>query len=210
MSLDARVAAFVPSAIAAPAADTNDAAKASGHAAGYAAGYAAGTRAAAAAAVTERARLTADHERREAQRDAAVRQTLAALTEAATQWERRSLPVLDDAEGALHQAALMLAEAVLARETVPGPGSARDALARALTLPDEVDATRVRLNPADLEHAQRVLSDGDVVLPEGVALVSDPRLNPGDAVTDYDGGELDARLSSALDRARRALLSEED
>ncbi len=208
MSLDARISAFVPTTISARS-DSAAPGQAPGHAAGYAAGYAAGTRAAAVAGATERARLVADHERREADRDDAMRRAIGALADVVAQWERRTAPVLDDAERALHTTALALAEAMIGHELQPGPVSARSALTRALSLPDSVAPTRVRLSPADLEHAQRVLDAGDIALPVGVALVGDPRLSPGDAMTDYDGGVLDASLSAALDRARLALLDEE-
>ncbi|WP_084125121.1 FliH/SctL family protein [Demequina sp. NBRC 110054] len=208
MSLDTRVSTFVPSAISTRS-DSPAPAQSAGHAAGYAAGYAAGTRAAASAGATERARLVADHERREADRDEAMRRAIGALADVVAQWERRTAPVLDDAERSLHSAALALTEAMIGHELQPGPGSARSALTRALSLPDGVNPTRVRLSPADLEHAQRILDSGAVALPAGVALKADARLSPGDAMTDYDGGVLDARLSAALDRARHALLDEE-
>jgi flagellar assembly protein FliH len=42
-------------------------------------------------------------------------------------------------------------------------------------------------------------------LPVGVALVADPTLAPGDAVSEFPGGYLDARIESAVERARCAL-----
>ena len=66
---------------------------------------------------------------------------------------------------------------------------------------------RVRLHPADCAAIEALGPNS--ALPERVDLVPDPRLERGDAVTEYDDGALDARISTALDRARRALSGEE-
>ncbi|WNM27405.1 FliH/SctL family protein [Demequina capsici] len=213
MSPDARVSAFVPVDLGARRPTDEPATEASGqpvgHAAGYAAGFAAGTRAAAESAATDRARQAAEHDRRELNRDASMRRALGALAEAITQWEQRSAPVLDSAERALHAAAFELAEAILGSEIEPGPRSARTILHRALSVPDDVTPTRVRLHPSDLEHAQRLIDSGDADLPDTVMLMADPHLSPGDAITEYEDGVLDARIGTALERARAALLEEE-
>ncbi len=209
MSPDPRVTSYVPASIAVSKETSADPTTAPGHAAGFAAGFAAGTRAALEAAAADRKRLAAEHDRRETERDDAVRRTLSALADAATQCGNRTAPVLAEAERSLHAAAVELAEAILAHELVPGPGSARTALERARALPDELPASRIRLSPADLEHAQRILDEGSLTLPVGVTLVTDPQLRPGDALTEYEGGMLDARIASALDRARTVLLEEE-
>ncbi len=218
MSPDLRVQPFVPAALGArtvsgdapQTAESEQGRQNVGHAAGYAAGYAAGARAAAEQAEADRARAAADHDERERQRDAAVQQAVAALAEAATQWQWRAAPVLDEAERLVHSTALELAEAILARELQTGPGAARTALARALSLPDQTEPIRIRLCPSDLEHAQRIVDEGEVALPAGVTLAADPRLTPGDAVTEFQDGSLDARIGSALERVRRALLDEEE
>ncbi len=68
---------------------------------------------------------------------------------------------------------------------------------RALASIDRSVPVAVRLSPAD---AARV---ADVDLP--VPVVADPALRDGDAVVDLPDGILDARIATALDRARTAL-----
>ena len=46
---------------------------------------------------------------------------------------------------------------------------------------------------------------GDVDLPDGVALLADAALAPGDARSEFVGGFLDAHLDTAFARARAAL-----
>jgi flagellar assembly protein FliH len=125
------------------------------------------------------------------------------LEAAARALEARTAPVLAEAEGELAAAALVLAQAVVGNELSDPDGAARAALGRALSGPDHDAVISVRLNPDDLallgEHAAQ----------SSVALVPDPSLAPGDAVTVYPDGELDARISSALSRATAALTGEE-
>ncbi|MFP5359142.1 MAG: FliH/SctL family protein [Actinomycetes bacterium] len=203
MSPDLRFASYVPASIGTPRAVDGDGA----HAAGFAAGWAAGARAAAEEAVAQARVLRAEHERAEAARAAELASTVQALVAAIERWERRAHPVLADAEATLHDAALALAEAVLAHEIRTDPDGARVLLARALALPDGITPVRVRLHPADCAAIEAL--GPSAALPERVDLVPDPRLERGDAVTEYDDGALDARISTALDRARRALSGEE-
>jgi flagellar assembly protein FliH len=58
----------------------------------------------------------------------------------------------------------------------------------------------VRLHPADLAAL------GDAVAASSVPLVADSRLARGDAEVDLPAGLVDARLVTALARARTALL----
>ncbi len=110
-----------------------------------------------------------------------------------------------DVRRTLVQAAVELAEAVLGRELADGSASARAALDRALSAGADLGVHTVRLSPAD--HAA-LLGEG-VEAPAGVAMVADPRLRPGDAISEHPAGYLDAQVSTALDRARRALLGED-
>ena len=64
----------------------------------------------------------------------------------------------------------------------------------------DVEPVAVRLHPEDL----RALGP-DPELPEGARLVADPSLSRGDAVADLPDGWLDARIGTALERARTAL-----
>lgn len=205
MSPERRISAFTPAVISSAGAR---AASDPSHAAGYSAGWAAGSRAAAEAAQVERLRLEAEHEDREVARDAALAQALNALGHAIEQWHARALPVLDDAQRSVYEAALDLAEAIVQREIAPGPDSARTLLTRALDVPADIHPTVLRLHPDDLLHVNLLVQSGEAEVPEGLVLVPDQRLNPGDAITEHAEGALDARISTALARAREVLLGE--
>jgi len=128
-------------------------------------------------------------------------------------------PVLADAEASVASAAVDLAEAIVGnvvRASRPahdatvadgpdGPGSQEARIAsgaeatvrRALASVDRTVPVAVRLSPAD---AARVAG---LDLP--VPVVADGTLRDGDAVVDLPDGMLDARIATALDRARTAL-----
>lgn len=108
--------------------------------------------------------------------------------------------MLASAAQTLQRAALELAEAVLGVELSDGATGAVAALARVAAA--EVEPVVVRLNPDDL----RALGT-DPQLPDGARLVADASLGRGDAVAELPDGWLDARIGTALDRARAALES---
>lgn len=166
---------------------------------GFAAGFAAGAREAARVAEVEaglaRARREQDERDRAAQHAAAM-QVLAAAARAA---KDRTAPVVARVEQELHAAALQLAAAVLGVELSDAATSARAALARAVGGDRDDQPVVVRLHPRDLA----AIGVGEA--PEGVRLVADPSLAPGDAVAEHAEGYLDARLADALARAAAAL-----
>lgn len=198
---------FRPAPLHVPSAATIEAAERA-RVAGFSAGWAAGSRAAADEAAALRTRLAAQHLTAEADRAAEVGHALEVLERAVAAAAARTAPVVDDVRRSIHTAALALAEAVLQRELTPGPAGARALLDRALAVPADLGVHTVRLHPADLTHVQALLASGERTLPDGVSLVADPRLRPGDAVSEHPTGYLDAQVSTALDRARRALLEE--
>lgn len=165
---------------------------------GHAAGYAAGLRVAEAELSARRAELELEAESRAEESRRRVESALAALDAAAARLDARRAPVLADADRALTAAAVELAAAILAREPV---ATSVEALDRALALAGDTTPRRIRLNPADLV----ALGGG---APTGIELVADASIAPGDAVLDLADGELDARLSASLDRARAALVEE--
>lgn len=183
--------------------------RSAGYAAGYSAGWAAGSRAAATEAEALRGALVAEHTAAEEARDAQLARALAALAAAARGAEARTAPVVEGLRGALVAAAAGLAEAVLGRELTDG-GSAATALERVLATPADLGAATVRVSPADHAEITALVAAGTVTLPEGLTLVADPRLAPGDAVSEHPTGYLDAQLATALDRARRALADGDD
>jgi flagellar assembly protein FliH len=170
-------------------------------AAGWSAGWAAGTRAAAQAAQAQRETLLAEHVAAEAARDAQVAAALAVLRRAAEAAAARTVPVLEEAAGTLDEGAVLLAQAVLGAELADDEDRARAALARALSLPLDAGVHTVHLNPADLA----VVTAAGATVPPGVQLVADASLRPGDAVSELPDGFLDARISTAVERALHAL-----
>jgi len=204
MSPDVRVSSFKPASITPQRFDVSDPART----AGFAAGWAAGARAAADAAAVDRDRLQAEHDEREARRDAAAAQAVAAFGTAMSQWNSRAVPVLEESRRMLYSAALDLASAVLQREIEPSESSARTLLERALALPVEATPTVLRLHPDDLLHVNLLIESGQAVVPAGLRLVGDSRLSVGDAITEHEDGALDARIGTALARAREVLLGD--
>lgn len=174
-----------------------------GYVHGHSAGFAAGLRAAEAEYRKKAEQLEAAFSARSEHQRAAADRTLAVLNSAVRALHARNAPVLSAAEDVLAAAAVELAEAVLGQELSDGEKSARAALARALAgaVPSEI--VTVRMNPADLA----VLGGTDISQAE-VRLTADPALDPGDAVAVLPDGFLDARIGTALARAKQALTGE--
>ncbi|MCS6546818.1 hypothetical protein NYS50_02905 [Curtobacterium flaccumfaciens pv. flaccumfaciens] len=186
---------------------------------GHAAGYTAGLRAAQAETDALRARLEAEHAARVTALQADTARRIAVLDAATNAMLSTVAPVLADAEASVASAAVDLAEAIVGnvvRASRPahdatvadgpdGPGSREARIAsgaeatvrRALASVDRTVPVAVRLSPAD---AARVAG---LDLP--VPVVADGTLRDGDAVVDLPDGLLDARIATALDRARTAL-----
>ncbi|MBO9052196.1 FliH/SctL family protein [Curtobacterium flaccumfaciens] len=186
---------------------------------GHAAGYTAGLRAAQAETDALRARLEAEHAARVTALQADTTRRIAVLDAATNAMLSTVAPVLADAEASVASAAVDLAEAIVGnvvRASRPahdatvadgpdGQGSREARIAsgaeatvrRALASVDRTVPVAVRLSPAD---AARVAG---LDLP--VPVVADGALRDGDAVVDLPDGMLDARIATALDRARTAL-----
>ncbi|WP_211320816.1 FliH/SctL family protein [Arthrobacter livingstonensis] len=171
-----------------------------GHQRGHTLGYAAGLQRARVEADVRRAALEAEHGAllADLRERAAAQAAVLAATGAAL--AARTAPVLADAEQTLIDCALTLAEAVLVRELDDGDTRAKAVLARVLASQDPAGAPRVRLHPQDLAALS-----AEALAAAGLDAVADPAIAPGDAVAEYPDGFLDARISTALDRARRAL-----
>jgi flagellar assembly protein FliH len=184
--------------------DSDAAAERIAHAQGHSAGYTAGVRQAAAEAQARRAEMEAEHAAVLAHALARTDRALAALAAAAAALDAAVVPVLADSQDTLAAAALDLAEAILGRELADHDASARAALTRAAAGTHSAGTRTVRMHPADLS----VLNEAEKAA-AGVVFVEDPSVNRGDAITEFETGYLDARIASALERARRALLGEE-
>lgn len=168
---------------------------------GHAAGYAAGMRAAAEELRRLREKLLAEQAEGLDAGRLAVARAVTVLEAAASAAQRRREATVAEIEDLLAATALELAEAILGYELAHGERTARAAVDRALKHSDGT-LTTVCLHPGDLA----ALEASGVVLPAGVELKADAALNPGDAVAEYPQGWIDARLGSALERARQALL----
>jgi flagellar assembly protein FliH len=167
---------------------------------GYATGYAQGIRAAEAVARTQREELALAAARADAARASEHAEAVRALGAAAAALHGRTVPVLEAASTVLVESALLLAEKIVGAELSNDRFGAKAALDRAMDGIDEATVRQVRMNPQDL-----ALLELDTVPGTGIALVADPVLNRGDALTAFDEGFLDARISTALERARAAL-----
>lgn len=178
-----------------------------GYTAGYAAGWASGSRAAAQAGAVEQRRRDEDAAAAASAQAVRLEAAVAALAQSASAARARTAPVIEEAVATLARGAVELAEAVLGFELADGETSARVALTRALTLSGDVELVRVRMNPEDLAHLRSALErhPTGLDLPPGVDLVADESLAPGEAISELDEGYLDARISTAVSRAREAL-----
>jgi flagellar assembly protein FliH len=167
---------------------------------GHSAGYAAGRRDAERDVEELRRSLAAEYAAKGAALDSIVQSSLAALALATARldaWERETMAAADLA---LASAAIELAEGILGRELSSSPDSARTAIDRALSQAGRVEAGAVRLNPID--HAA-IIASGKV--DASLRLLIDPSLARGDAILDLPDGYIDARIATALDRARAAI-----
>ncbi|GAA3863514.1 hypothetical protein GCM10022381_04380 [Leifsonia kafniensis] len=196
MSSSAFTAVRFPTIHNADAEREQAAARHRGHSAGYAEGMRAAERAFAVTVAEHEARVAAERERDLA----TVAEAVAVLTAAAHALDARLLPVITSVEDSLAAAGLDLAEAIIGAELQSGETSARAALRRAFDHPDVREATSIRLHPGDLD----LLTEADRRA-GGVELRADQSLARGDAIVDLPVGLLDARISTALARARREL-----
>jgi flagellar assembly protein FliH len=167
---------------------------------GHAAGYAAGLRAAEVEVAARIAALEAEHAAEIAHARARTDRAVALLAAASAALDARTVPVLEAAHAAIADSALQLAEAVIVSELTDGGTAAASALHRALAGVDTALVHTVRMNPLDLDTLARL-----DLAPAGVDFTADPSLARGDAITEFPDGYLDARIVSALDRARSAI-----
>jgi flagellar assembly protein FliH len=116
--------------------------------------------------------------------------------------------VVTDAQDAIAVSALDLAETIIGAELADGERSATAALGRALAVVDPTTITTIRLNPLDLGVLDRAVLDGTVRAISGVSLTADASIARGDAIADLPLGFLDARIATAVARARAAILGD--
>lgn len=175
--------------------------------AGYAAGYAAGW----AAATREEAELVEARlqQRTELEHEAVARldQLGRALSGARECARAMASPELQATAEQLMLAAVTLAEDLVGVVLSEPRRRVSAAVARAVAVEEDAGVVRVRMHPDDVVTYHRMVADhtSSLTLPDGVDLVADPSLRPGDALTELEDGFLDARLSSAIARLREEL-----
>ena len=188
------------------ASSTNQAAQV--HAAGYAAGWAQGRQ----AAQQEVRRVTeqlAAQALEVAGHDAGrVQQALSAVVSAVDRLEQRVAPGIAEVEAAIVAIGFQLAEAIVGRELEVATNPGRDAVVRALSTITTDRTVTIRLNPSDLATLADLAGGTVPTVVDGrpVALVAEPTIAIGDAIAECDTTTVDARLATAVDRARKALL----
>lgn len=170
------------------------------HRRGYADGHAEGFRVAAKRAEEAAARAEAEllAERSAARRELAS--AVSGLQAAAAALEARAQELTRLDEQRISARAIELAETILGEVLADRDLSARTALRRALAGADTGPLSEVRMNADDVRRLQR-----DDALPAQVPVVADESLAPGESIAVLHDGVVDARIGSALDRARRAL-----
>lgn len=198
MSLD-----FLPVTFPSLSTAGRERADADSRAAGHAAGYAAGLRAAGAELAGQRAALDAEHRAAISHERARTDRAIAVLAAAAAALDGRLLPIVSDAQDAIAASALDLAEAIIGAELADDERSAKAAVARVLSAVDPATVITVRLNPLDLG-----VLDEAVRASAGVHFTADASVARGDALADLPVGYLDARIGTAVARARAAILGE--
>lgn len=173
---------------------------------GYSAGYAAGIRQAEKEMERRRAELEVALAAEISQARVAAERSAEAVGVLLGALEARTTPVVADSQDILAAAAIELAEAIIGHELSAGERSARSAISRALSRVDVATVTAVRMNPDDLNTLGELDALDDLSARPDLELVADPSLSRGDAIAELPDGWLDARITTALARAKRELL----
>ena len=178
------------------------AAVAAGRAEGYAEGYAAGLGSAAEQAQATAARVRAESEAAERQRDAHLARAVELLLTAADDFRSREQIALAQVEDAVVDLALSIARSVLDRELATSADPGADAIARALALVPDDGPVTVRLHPDDalaLGELSQAAPGRELVV------VADPAVEPGGCVAEAAGRQVDAQVGPALARVAAVL-----
>lgn len=177
-----------------------------GYTDGHTAGYTAGMRKAAEEAARLKHHQDAEHAALLAELRAVNAAQAAALTICADAVAATVVPVLADVEQTLFDCAMTLAQTVLGEVLDDAETSARAALSRVVGGGADVPPLRVRMNPRDVQAlAGHSAGERSAARVDGLDIVADSSIAPGDAIADFADGFLDAGLTSALGRARQAL-----
>ncbi|QEA28730.1 hypothetical protein FGL91_09255 [Microbacterium sp. CBA3102] len=167
---------------------------------GYADGHAEGYRSGLAEAASAQRVADAERAAREQESARRVEDAVSALHAAARSFGERERELTSAAQDHVLRCAIELAELILLGELSDAGASAAAAARRALEVGEPDEIREVRLHPDDLRTLEG--TEGTIA---GLLLIADDTLDRGDAVAILDHGRIDARVGSALERARRAL-----
>lgn len=141
------------------------------------------------------------------QQDQARRLSLAldALAEAREGFQHRQAFELPTIEDSVAAGAIELATVLLGRELVLSSSPGRDAIARALAIAPAGDGIVIRLHASDVETLGCI---DDLLLGRQVTVIADPSIEPGGCLLDAKDCQVDARLSTAIERVRQTMLGD--
>jgi flagellar assembly protein FliH len=128
---------------------------------------------------------------------------LLALRDRLHRVDQRADEVRAEFEGAVVDAALAIAAAVLDRELAQDRDHGADAIRRALAaVPNQAGAATVRLHPVDAAHLGPI---GDIAPGTTLTTVPDPEVARGGCVLQLGPTTVDASIAAALERVREVL-----
>ncbi len=114
------------------------------------------------------------------------------------------------AEPELVRLALEIAERVIHIELAANPNVVVENTRQALTRLLAREVVTVRVNPADLdairEHRDAIMASSDI---EHLRVIEDQRVDRGGVLIETESGTIDAKISTQLREARRAILSDD-
>ena len=114
------------------------------------------------------------------------------------------------AEPELARLAMAVAERVIHSELQTNPKVVVENVRSALTRLVSREVVTLRVNPVDLDtirqHRDEIVAAGDV---EHLRIVEDQRVDRGGVVVETDAGTIDSKISTQLQEARRAILSDD-
>ena len=141
--------------------------------------------------------------------DAQMREALETMREVieSARVERRG--IIESAEPELVRLAMAVAERVVHSHIAIDANVVVENTRQALTRLIGRETVTIRVNPADLdimrEHRDAIVSSNDV---EHLRIVEDQRVDRGGVVIETDAGTIDAKISTQLREARRAIVAD--
>ena len=118
--------------------------------------------------------------------------------------------VMESAEPELVRLAMAIAERIVHEQITIDPNVVIENVRSALTRLVSREVVTLRVNPADLEtmrqHRDAIVSASDI---EHLRIVEDQRVDRGGVVVETEAGTIDAKISTQLREARRAIRADD-